>query len=411
MQPRLSRSSLSGLLASAAVSLLLVHVAQASPRYKVLHAFGASGDGGGLWTSVTLDKKGSLYGATSGGGTYNGGTVFRLTPNRKGGWTEAILHNFPSSQQDGGDPNGGLVHDARGNWYGTTHFGGVYDGGVVFELTHGSSGWVENILYTFGDQILDGGGPVAGLVMDEGGDLYGTAPYGGSTAFELRPGFGVWEETIMHHFGVKKGDGAAPFAGLILDAAGNLYGTTEGGGKACDGEGCGAVYELQRTASGWKEIVLHRFDNNGKDGVTPGWGALVMDSSGNLYGTTATGGCCGGVVFKLTPGSDNHWAETILYEFKGGTDGFEPAAGVVMDKSGNLYGTTIAGGSGCDCGVVYKLAPGPKGKWTYTLLHTFGGYDGAQPDANLILDDKGNLYGTTATGGANGAGVVFELTP
>jgi uncharacterized repeat protein (TIGR03803 family) len=176
----------------------------------------------------------------------------------------------------------------------------------------------------------------------------------------------------------------------------------------------GVVYELSpRTDGGWKKRILHDFCFKGppncQDGHTPGVGALTMDSSGNVYGTTAGGGCCGGTVFRLTRQADGRWKETVLYDFRGGASGFEPGAGVVLDKAGNLYGTTIYGGS-C-CGVVFKLSPKENGKWKYTVLHTFTGYDGAQPDANLIRDDNGNLYGTTATGGAGGAGVAFELTP
>lgn len=157
---------------------------------------------------------------------------------------------------------------------------------------------------------------------------------------------------------------------------------------------------------------MHRFDNNGVDGITPGGGALFMDASGNLYGTTAGGGCCGGVTFQLARSEDGHWKEAILCEFPGGEDGEEPGAGVVMDAAGNLYGTTMYGGDpDCDCGVVYKLAPGAKGKWVYTALHAFTGFDGAQPDANLIVDPRGNLYGTAATGGKYGGGIVFEIMP
>jgi uncharacterized repeat protein (TIGR03803 family) len=406
------KRSLGRVLALAVVALTVCAAGHAAPRYKVLHAFGAGKDGAGLWGSVALDKKGNLYGATSGGGAYGQGIVFRLTPRPGGNWTESILHNFPSSLHDGEGPNGGLLQDDSGIWYGTTAGGGAYYLGTVFQLKHGSGGWVENILYSFGTHSDDGYEPAAGLAMDKRGNLYGTAPQPWSTAFELTPGSGGWDETIMHHFGVSKGDGAGPYAGLILDAVGNLYGTTEGGGNECGSSGCGTVYELSPEPNGkWKEAVLHRFDNNGHDGFTPGFGTLVLDGSGSLYGTTAGGGCCGGVVYQLTPGASGRWNETILYDFKGGSKGFEPGAGVVMDKAGNSYGTTIYGGSGCDCGVVYKLAPTRSGKWKYTVLHTFVGSDGAQPRANLILDDKGNLYGTTITGGAYGGGVVFELTP
>lgn len=398
------------MLAVLAVTLSPSVGAWSANKYKVLHAFGKGNDGGGLWTSVTLDKKGSLYGATSGGGSYSYGTIFRLTPHADSSWTETILHSFKNGDPNGSEPNGGLVHDLAGNWYGTTNRDGAHHGGTALELRHGPRGWKVSVIYAFGEQNNDGGSPTAGLVMDDAGNLFGTTPNGngsnGGTIFQLSPGSGGWHETVIYQFchsNPKCVDGAAPQAGVILDSAGNLYGTTEGGGAY----GLGTVYEVKHTSSGWKEQVMHSFDNNGKDGVTPGWGALVIDAKGSLYGTTATGGCCGGVIFKLTPQTDGRWKETILYDFKGGASGFEAGAGVVMDKAGNLYGTTIAGGSGCGCGVVYKLSPGANDKWTYTVLHTFTGSDGAQPDANLILDSKGNLYGTTA----NGGGVVFELTP
>jgi len=409
MKRKPSTSGVLQLIAAATAALLLAQAAWACPKYKVLHAFGKGNDGGGLWNSVTFDKRGNLYGATSGGGAYGYGIVFKLTRHTDGKWTETILHSFKNGDPDGSEPNGGLLQDALGSWYGTTSRDGPYHVGTAFQLAHEPDGWTVNVIYPFGEQSNDGEFPTAGLVMDKSGDLYGTAPYGGSTAFELKLGPDGWHETVLHRFGIRKGDGAAPFAGLIVDRLGNLYGTTEAGGIGCAGEGCGTVYEIEHAATGWHEKVLHYFDNNGRDGVTPGWGALIMDAKGRLYGTTAGGGCCGGVVFKLTPSPDGCWKETILHQFKGGAGGFEAGAGVVTDKAGNLYGTTIYGGT-C-CGVVYKLAPGSNGKWTYTVLHTFNGYDGAQPDANLILDHKGNLYGTTATGGANGAGVVFELTP
>jgi uncharacterized repeat protein (TIGR03803 family) len=176
--------------------------------------------------------------------------------------------------------------------------------------------------------------------------------------------------------------------------------------------GCGTAFELSPTSDGkWKETILHDFQAYW-DGAFPGLGALILDGSGSLYGTAAGGNTGHGVIFKMSRGSDGRWKETVLYNIQGGANGDDPAAGVVMDKAGSLYGTTIAGGDpNCSCGVIYKLAPGSKGKWTYSVLHRFTGYDGAQPDANLILDDKGNLYGTTAAGGTYNYGVAFELTP
>jgi uncharacterized repeat protein (TIGR03803 family) len=156
---------------------------------------------------------------------------------------------------------------------------------------------------------------------------------------------------------------------------------------------------------------LHSFGSTG-DGAFPGVGALILDQYGNLYGTTDIGGPAGyGTVFMLSPQANGYWKETILHSFSQGANGDHVSAGVVMDQAGILYGTTIAGGTQCDCGVVYKLAPQANCKWTYTVLHRFNGGDGDGPDANLILDQKGNLYGTAPNGGFNGGGVVFEITP
>ena len=407
-------------LAVAAVALNLCAPAHAAPKYKVLHYFSGA-DGSGPYGGVTLGDRGTLYGATVGGGSgvacnRNGGcgVVFQLTPQGKGQWSEQVLYSFCSDQNctDGVGPMGSLFLDASGGLYSTTNIGGAYNAGTVFELTHASGGWEESVLYSFGAQNGDGGGPTAGLVMDAAGTLYGTAAYGGSTAFELTFSSSGWNETLLHGFGVGKGDGAGPFAGLILDSVGNLYGTTAAGGVGCAGEGCGTVYELTPVSGGWNETVLHSFDNNGKDGVTPGSGSLILDASGSLYGTTEVGGAKGwGTVFKLKPGADGKWTETILHNFRQGTTGSFPAAGVVMDKAGNLYGTTVDGGSGADCGVVYRLAPKPKREWKYTVLHPFYGYDGCVPAGNLIIDKKGNLYGGTVLGGTTGNGVIFKLTP
>jgi uncharacterized repeat protein (TIGR03803 family) len=381
-----------------------------APKYKVLHAFGSGKDGGGLWGSLVFDRKGNLYGGTSGGGDYGYGTVFQLKPTAGGKWTERVLKSFKVNDPNGDEISGALFFGPVGNLYGTTTFGGAHGYGTVFELSHGADGWKENVLFSFPQPPTKYGCcPYAGVVMDPAGNLYGTA----GSAFELSPGSYGWTVTVLHDFFGQHGDGYGPFAGVILDSPGNLYGTTEhgGGSKNCGG-GCGTAYELRHMPDGtWKEAILHRFGSFG-DGAFPGVGALVLDKSGNVYGTTDIGGPAGyGTVFKLTHQANGRWKETILHSFTPGANGDHVSAGVVFDRVGNLYGTTIGGGAGCDCGVVYKLAPQANGKWKYTVLHTFTGYDGAQPDANLILDKKGNLYGTTATGGAGGAGVAFELTP
>jgi len=238
--------------------------------------------------------------------------------------------------------------------------------------------------------------------MDPSGNLYGT---GGGYVYELSPGSRGWTLTNLKEI--------ASTAGLIRDATGNLYGTTTLGGdsKNCDG-GCGTVYKLHAKPDGtWEETVLHNFGAPG-DGAFPSSGALIMDRTGSLCGTTDSGGHHGyGTVFRLTPAAHGHWRESTLYNFNGQGSGSRGAGGVVMDKAGALYGTTSAGGGSTGCGVVYELAPAAKGKWKYTVLHTFVGSDGCAPAANPVLDRKGNVYGTTTLGGAYGVGVAFELTP
>jgi uncharacterized repeat protein (TIGR03803 family) len=419
MKSKRRLSILPGAAVVLTIAMLTATGALAAPKYKVLHAFTGRKDGGGLWGGLLLDKRGNIYGTTiAGGPKENGGTVFKLSTQASGKWAEAVLYNFCSLPEcaDGGGPWGGLTFDPEGNLYGTTESGGgPYKYGTVFELMPGTSGWKETVLHRFGFDKY-GCCPQASLAMDPAGDLFGTA----NAAFALSPTDHGWKETLLHDFTGENGDGFGPYAGVILDAAGNLYGTTEDGGgnhSLCSG-GCGIVYQLTPGSDGkWAEVMLHRFGSFQNDGRRPGVGALIMDSSGSLYGTTTGGGafssrCSCGTVFKLTPSSNGKWKETVLHSFTLGAGGEGPSAGVVMDKAGNLYGTTTAGGTAsCGCGVVYKLAPGSNDKWTYTVLHRFTGADGAGPNANLILDDKGNLYGTTTTGGAGGYGVAFEITP
>jgi uncharacterized repeat protein (TIGR03803 family) len=414
--------SLSRTLATAALTLGFCATLQGASKYEVLHNFtgGADGDGN---QGVAVDKNGNVYGASAGGGTQNCrggcGLIFQLSRNAEGKWKDKILYSFQGGD-DGAAPFARPLLDTSGHLYGTANAAGAHDAGTAFELTPGSKQWTEQTLYSFCPKIgksgcTDGGGTQAGLTQDAEGNLYGTKSGGGGyggAVFELTPNSGSWDELMLHTFGVKKGDGDGPYADPILDAAGNLYGTTQGGGNQCGSSTCGTVYELTPLAGGgWKETVLFRFDDNGKDGITPGAGALLMDSSLNLYGTTEGGGCCGGVVYKLTPKSGG-WKETILYAFLGGQSGNQPYAGVVMDKSGNLYGTTDGGGGPNGCGVIYKLAPAGKENWKYSVLHTFGRVgDGCVPAGNLAIDGKGNLYGGTVLGGTKGYGVVFELTP
>jgi uncharacterized repeat protein (TIGR03803 family) len=402
--------------------LVLAIAAHAQYQYTVLHAFGLGNDGAGVFSSLTFDAQGNLYGTTAGGGTFSDGTVFQLSPQAGGEWAESALHNFPSASYDGVSPYGGVIFGPSGNLYGTTQLGGdgLYKHGTVYELSPGLGGWAESVLYSFCSPpgCGDGGVPWAGVIMDKTGNLYGT----GGVAFELSPVPDGWVEDVLHNFTGRNGDGYFPQAGPIMDGAGNLYGTTAGGGGGGCGGGCGTVYELQAGdpavwAPGvvaWKERILHSFGETPGDGAFPGVGQLAIDRFGDLYGTTDVGGNPGyGTVFKLTnvpSATGGAWAEAVLHNFTPGGLGYEPSGGVIIDSAGNLYGTTINGGSAlCGCGVVYKLSPQPDGQWQYTLLHTFVGSDGAEPDANLTIGPDGNLYGTASAGGTYGGGVVFQI--
>jgi uncharacterized repeat protein (TIGR03803 family) len=390
--------------------LMLAPAAGAASKYKVLYKFG-TGEGGPL-AGVTFDQAGNLYGTT-----YGGSAVFKLTRSRNGNWREKLLHFFNGN--DGSNPAAGLIFDQAGNLYGTTEAGGgsrrCRGGcGVVFKLTRNPNGsWKEKVLHQFGKGgTQDGANPnYAGLIFDQAGNLYGTTTKGGATnhgvVFKLTPNpDGSWTETVLYSFKAHN-DGSHPYAGVIFDQAGNLYGTTAIGGAYSRG----TVFELTPNPDGsWAESVLYTFTGNQDGGTTDA--GLIFDQAGNLYGTTAFGGASGaGTVFELTPNPDGSWTETVLYSFKSNNDGSYPHAGVIFDQAGNLYGTTINGGV-TNGGVVFKLTPNPDGSWTETVLYSFstGGDDGTWPAGNLIFDQAGNLYGTTNYGGS-GDGVVFKLTP
>jgi uncharacterized repeat protein (TIGR03803 family) len=339
---------------------------------------------------------------------------------------DRVVHAFIATARDGNTPVAGLVRGADGNLYGTTVFGGAYGKGVVYELTPSEGGsWTEKTLHSFG-QGHDGIQPSGGLTIDALGNLYGTTETGGrcswpdgcGTVFELhRRSDGVWTYRILYEFNYT--DGAFPVSGLVFDATGRLYGTTTGGGIG----DAGVAFELARGADGrWAEQVLHYFHYDGTDGNTPE-STLIMDTAGNLYGTTETGGTYGyGTAFELTRNQSGEWSENILHNFNyDEVDGWYPAAGLTFDDLGNLYGTTYGGGTS-GWGTVFELTPTAGGSWSETILHDFNddGTDGAALNDGLIFDTAGNLYGTTQYGGSNftcgghgpiGCGTVFELSP
>ncbi|HWY21909.1 MAG TPA: choice-of-anchor tandem repeat GloVer-containing protein [Candidatus Acidoferrum sp.] len=402
-------------------TLLVTGTYAVAQQETVLLSFNGIVGGSGPLDGLIFDAVGNLYGTTNQGGAYapnSGGTVFQLTPKPGGGWTENVIHSFGATG-DGTFPSAGLVVDASGNLYGTTPTGGAYNSGTVFELKPTTSGWTELILHDFNNNGSDGYNPSAGLIFDNSGNLYGTTRFGGpytcgvnscGTVFELTPQpDGRWTEKILHNFGQTTTDGYQPLAGLIFDAAGNLYGTTYFGGTFLEG----TVFELTRRPNGtWLERIPHHFNANGHDGFNPAAG-LILDGAGNLYGTTYQGGTNLGTVFELTPKTTVGWTETILHTFgnKAGTDGFNPVSGLVLDSAGNLYGTTPVGGAN-NVGIVFKLTPAA-GSWTETVLHTFSanGTDGYNSYAGLVSDSSGNLYGTTNIGGTVSDGTVFEITP
>ena len=401
-------------------------------------------DGALPYAGVVFDQQGNLYGTTSSGGNdgpncygYGGcGVVFKLTPDGQ----ETVLYTFCAQNNctDGSSPDAGLIFDRKGNLYGTTYGGGNSSGcsggcGVVFELTPEGK---ESVLYSFcaKNNCADGALPLSALLFDQKGNLYGTTVGGGSSkcpggcgvVFSLTP---KGKETALYTFCTQSNcaDGSVPVAGLVFDKENNLYGTTETGGNAgCSsvGQGCGVAFKL--TLKG-KQTILHRFCEKAgcTDGANPAAG-LVFDQRGNLYGTTLWGPAAGrcrdgsgcGLVFRLSPKGK----ETVLHTFcthshgNGCPDGANPAASLLLDQMGSMYGTTVAGGSStiCSpdigCGTVFKLTPNKK----ETVLHSFCTQqncpDGVFPKGSLTFDQEGNLYGT-AEGGVPGFGVVFEITP
>src|ERR1700730_863712 len=328
---------------------------------------------------LVADAAGNLYGTTTLGGTANCGTVFQLSPGSDGKWTETLLYSFPSCASPPGLFVGGtMVIDKQGNLYGVA--AGNYGGGFVFRLTKGVNGaWAGRVIHNF---TATEENPHSDLTLDSAGNLYGTTYAGKGTDGEVfilspQPG-GSWQETILYTFPITGGVGS-PSAGVIFDSKGNLYGPAYT-----------AVSELSPQAIGpWKLSVLHNF-NGRKASLLEA--RLVFDSSGNLYGTETEPNY--GLVFELSPTSGGMWTEKIIHAFSFGGDGEYPEGALVVDASGNVYGTTMWGGTGCSefyCGTVYKLSPQSGGTWKETILHPFeSAEDGSQPEEGLLLDSSGN---------------------
>jgi uncharacterized repeat protein (TIGR03803 family) len=385
--------------------------------FKVLYSFRGGTDGADPVGGLLIDEAGQLYGATGSGGTEDNGTIFRLI-----GGKESVLYRFKGTP-DGSGPSGGLIMDADGNLYGVTGGGGTLGCGTVFKLTPSGE---ERVLYSFcSSREADGEEPLGSLVMNDAGDLFGTTRLGGAegsgTVFKVDPS---GHETILYSFCTKGGnrctDGEEPVDGMIMGAAGTLFGATEiNFGPNLTGGG--GVFEV--TPEG-KESVLHLFCSSAHcaDGELPNGQLLLSDQT--LYGTTLSGGLCQfsdtkalgcGTVFSVRLDDKNK--ETVLYRFCSSADcadGSTPSAGLAMDSTGDLFGTTNLGGdASCTggmypgCGTVFVL----RRSGEQTVLHRFTGIgtDGAFPTSGVIFDSRGNMYGTTTGGGDKGTGIVFEV--
>ena len=391
---------------------MLTPSAWAQSKYKTLYKFKGGKEGSLPYAGLIFDTAGNLYGSTEKGGVHKAGTIFKLTPTSGGGWTESVLYSFTGGQ-DGANPQDDLISDSSGNLYGTASLGGAYKNGAVFELTPTSDGWTESVLYSFTGGA-DGAGAGNGVILDPDGDLYGATWDGGNVTnfcylgcgvvFELTRGTNNWTESVLYSF-TQGSDGTNSSGGLTFDSAGNLYGSAWNWGTY----GYGVIFELTPSADGtWTQNVLYSF-KGGSDGANP-QGRLIFDTAGNLYGTTRNYYSGYGIVFKLVPNSNGTWTKQTLHQFTGGKDGANPYVGLTFDSAGNLYGDTNDGGAS-GYGVVFKLTPTSSGGWSYRVLHTFVDKPGAYPRGDLIIDGSGNIYGTTYGDGTTTFGSVYEITP
>jgi uncharacterized repeat protein (TIGR03803 family) len=401
--PLRTTSRLLGSAVALPVVLLLAVLAPAQ-TFTTLYNFAGEGDGGWPWAAVIQDKLGNLYGTALVGGNLGcGGGGCGVVFEVSSAGTESVLHIFTRGT-DGFYSYTPLIRDNKGNLYGVTSYGGVNrctEGcGVVFKLNTTGK---ETLLHSFAGDTSDGCGPFQGLVMDNAGNLYGTTFYCGSsnggTIFKIDT---AGKETILHSFAGGASDGRWPGYGhLVIDEKGNLYGLTQDGGSTgCSGNGCGVLYKL--TPKG-EYIVLHIFAGGSSDGCNPA-GSVAMDKVGNLYGTTQSCGSSNyGTVWKVS----KKGRETILHHFAGyPSDGCYPVAGVSRDSKGNLYGVTVNCGSHLG-GAVYEL----RASGRLTLLHSFDYSDGAVPDGEVLLTDQGMLYGTSNQRGVYGFGTVWKYVP
>ena len=374
----------------------------------VIYSFAGDEDGEYADTDLAIDKAGNLYGTTVLGGDFGSGTVFQLSPSPNG-WVHTVLYSFTGSA-DGGEPYKGVTLDAEGNLYGTAVTGGSgsCEGGcgVAYKLEHRT--WTESVVHAFtgGD---DGSGPGARLTIDGQGNLYGMAPTGGAnglgTIYQIQPNGNSWTFKVIHTF-TGGSDGSSGSAGQMLLRGGLLYGAATAGGIYSKG----TVFSLKPTHTGeWIFKTIYSFRGQPDAGFP--YGGLLFDGAGRLYGTTYYDGAYNlGAVYELFPQQVGEWKERVLYNFQGGGDGQNSISNLVLDASGNLYGTTSEGGLGS--GVIFQLTPTANARWSESVPHQFQGPpDGAFAYNGMVADASGNFYGATVHGGADGEGAIYQFTP
>ena len=376
-------------------------LSQAQSNFTVIHNF-TGPDGSQPYSAPTLDRQGNLYGTTWAGGARGDGLVYELA-HVNGSWILHPLHSFTYQGDDGAAPQAGVTIGPDGTLFGATVGGGLGNGyGTLFNVKLPAHAcvtalcpWTGTTLHSFQGSDNDGATPYGNVVFDSQGNLYGTTLAGGTinngTVYKATRSGGTWNVSVIHNFGGTN-DGCYPVAGVVVDSAGNLYGTTTEGGANDEG----TVFELSPSEGGWIESYLYSF--SGSDGAYPQAG-LVFDRAGNLYGATVDG-----TIFKLSPqGSD--WNFTTIYTLSGSG----PQSSLAIDAAGNLYGGTGGGGI-YGYGNVWELSPSSGGGWTYTDLHEFtGGNDGGLPSGVAVTGPGGYLYGAAQAGGANGLGVIYQI--
>ncbi len=383
-------------IAALALSLSLSSPARAQ-SFSVIHNF-AGNDGSGPLAGMAMDANENLYGTAFSGGVYGDGVVFKASRNGE----EMVLHNFGHGS-DGSTPESSVTINAAGDLFGTTFAGGASNSGTVFKI---SPKGAEVVLYSFAGGA-DGANPIAGLAMDNLGNLYGTTSTGGisnaGTVFKVSP---TGKHTVLYSFGQAVNDGSTPVAGVTLDPKGNLYGTTSLAGSS----GYGMVFQLKPSGAEWTEVILHQFEMQ-SDGGTP-YAGLIFDHAGNLYGAATQGGDGsggGGTIFELTPAGSG-WNFQVLYGLAGWNISGTFRNLLYDSSTRTIYATTHCDGAN-DSGTVYELTSSG-GTWLYTQLYTFtGGSDGLYLFSNLVMDKAGNLYGTAFQGGANAMGDIFQVKP